>query len=169
MGSHIFSVFFFFFFFFFWGGGWGMGGGVIQFFILTVVKRTRMFVLQVKSKVLFMIYIRYIHKYKVTKFGSRKLHVCPKNTKMGSIIGHIIDYAGIGTLRGQRHIPSKIDPSSPRAVFICIYSHYRINKQRDTSSRFEFTSILSTVVLSKHLITAGIIRKFAQLVNLVTM
>ena len=29
------------------------------------------------------------------------------------------------------------------AVFMCIYVHYRINKQRDTP--FEFSSILSTV------------------------
>ena len=42
---------------------------------------------------------------------------------------------------------------------------HRINKQRDT---FEFSSILSTVDLSKHLITAWIIRKFIQLVYFVT-
>ena len=41
-----------------------------------------------------------------------------------------------------------------------------INKQRDTS--FEFSSILSTVYLSKHFIMAWIIRKFIQLVNFVT-
>ena len=28
----------------------------------------------------------------MTKLGSRKLHFCPKVTKMGSIIGHRIDY-----------------------------------------------------------------------------
>ena len=43
---------------------------------------------------------------------------------------------------------------------------YRVNKQRHTS--FEFSSILSTVDLSKHLITAWIIRKFINLVNVVT-
>ena len=37
------------------------------------------------------------------------------------------------------------------AVFLCIYLHY-YTKQRDTS--FEFSSMLSTVDLSKHLITA---------------
>ena len=32
----------------------------------------------------------------------------PKVTKMGSIIGHrIVDYYGVGALRGQQHIPSK--------------------------------------------------------------
>ena len=57
-------------------------------------------------------------------------------------------------------------PHFALAVFMCIYLHYRINKQRDTS--FEFSSILSTVDLSKHLIAAWIIRKFIQLVNFVT-
>ena len=33
-------------------------------------------------------------------------------------------------------------------VFMCICLHYRINKQRERS--FEFSSILSTVDLSKH-------------------
>ena len=32
---------------------------------------------------------------------------CSKVTKMGSIVGHRIDYNGVGVLRGQRHIPSK--------------------------------------------------------------
>ena len=34
--------------------------------------------------------------------------ICPKVAKMGSIVGHRIDYNGVvGVLRGQRHIPSK--------------------------------------------------------------
>ena len=41
-------------------------------------------------------------------------------------------------------------PHFTMAVFLCICLHYRINKQRGTS--FEFSSILSTVDLSKHLI-----------------
>ena len=44
-----------------------------------------------------------------------------KVTKMGSIIGHRIDYNGAGALRGQRHIPSKnwpkYLPSFPGATF----------------------------------------------------
>ena len=32
---------------------------------------------------------------------------------MGSIIGHRIDYNGVGVLRGQRTYPAKIDPSNP--------------------------------------------------------
>ena len=43
----------------------------------------------------------------MTKLGSRKLHICAKVSKMGSIIGHRIDYNEVGALRGQRHIPSK--------------------------------------------------------------
>ena len=37
----------------------------------------------------------------------RENYISPKVTKMGSIIGHRIDYNGVGVLRGQRHIPSK--------------------------------------------------------------
>lgn len=51
-------------------------------------------------------------------------------------------------------------------IFFCIYLHCHINKQKDTS--FEFSSILLTVDLSKHLITAWIIQKFIQLANFVT-
>ena len=43
----------------------------------------------------------------MTKFGSLKLHICLKVTYIGSIIGHRIDYNGVGALRGQRHILSK--------------------------------------------------------------
>ena len=32
---------------------------------------------------------------------------------MGSISGYRIDYNGVGVRRGQRHIPRKIDPSTP--------------------------------------------------------
>ena len=35
------------------------------------------------------------------------IHICLKVTKMGSIIGHRIDYNGLGALRDQHHIPSK--------------------------------------------------------------
>ena len=52
------------------------------------------------------------------------------------------------------------------SLAMCIYLHYRINKQRDTS--FELSSIFLTVDLSEHLIMAWIIQKFIQLVNFVT-
>ena len=35
---------------------------------------------------------------------------------MGSIVGHRIDYNGVGSLRGQRHIPSKTWPKYPTRV-----------------------------------------------------
>ena len=43
----------------------------------------------------------------MTKLGLRELHVCPKVAKMGYIIGHRIDYYGVGALRGLRLISSK--------------------------------------------------------------
>ena len=58
-----------------------------------------------------------------------------------------------------------ISPWPYLCVFIYIIARINI-KQRDKS--FEFSSILSTVDLSKHLITAWIIRKLIQLVNFVT-
>ena len=53
----------------------------------------------------------------------------------------------------------------PGGMFKLRFDWY-INKQRHTS--FEFSSILSTVDLSKHLITAWIIQKLIHLVNFVT-
>ena len=47
------------------------------------------------------LYVRLMLKLKVTKVGSLKLNL-PKVTKMGSIIGHKIDYKEVGVLRGQR-------------------------------------------------------------------
>ena len=35
---------------------------------------------------------------------------------MGSIVGHRIDYNGVGVLRGQRHIPSKTWPKYPPPI-----------------------------------------------------
>ena len=46
-------------------------------------------------------------KKKVTKLGLRKLYICPKVTKIGSIIGHRIDYNEVGALRGQQHKTGK--------------------------------------------------------------
>ena len=40
-------------------------------------------------------------------------YICPKVTKMGSIIGHTIDYNRVGALRGEQHIPSKNWPKCP--------------------------------------------------------
>ena len=110
--------------------------GVRKLFISTVSKRTRIFVLQVKSNVFFIQFIkkwvnsflddlckgliRQIHKQKVTKLGSRKkLHICPKVTEMGSTIAQKIDYNGVGALRGQRHkTKKKITQVTPRVRIV---------------------------------------------------
>ena len=47
-------------------------------------------------------------------------------------------------------------PRFAMAVIMCIYLHHRIHKHRDTS--FKLSSILWTVDLSKHLITAWTIK-----------
>ena len=49
----------------------------------------------------------------MTTLGSRNYIFGQKVTKMGSIIGHRIDYNEVETLRGQRHIPSKNNLSTP--------------------------------------------------------
>ena len=69
-----------------------------------------MFVLKMTSKVFFIQSKKWVNSFKkVAKLGSQKLLICPKVTKMGSIIGHRIDYNlnEVGALRGQRHIPSR--------------------------------------------------------------
>ena len=103
MGSHIFGFL-----------------GVRLFVIFTVSKRTTIFLLQTESKVVsFNLKNGSIHENRQWKWrlGWRKLHICPKVTKMGSIIGHRIDYNGVGALRGQRHIPSKNWPKYPPGAF----------------------------------------------------
>ena len=44
--------------------------------------------------------------------GSRKLHICPKVTKMG-IIGHRIDYNGEGVREPSGTYPARINPRTP--------------------------------------------------------
>ena len=43
--------------------------------------------------------------------GSEKLHICSKVTKMGSIIGHRIDYNAVGNIHGK-NVP-KYPPTHP--------------------------------------------------------
>ena len=69
-----------------------------------------MFVLYVKSKVFFIQYSKVQASIESDLAAIAKLHICPKVIKMESIIGHRIDYNGVGALRGQRHISSKINP-----------------------------------------------------------
>ena len=50
----------------------------------------------------------------MTKLGSQKIHICPKVTRIGSIIAHRIDYNGVGNLREASGTnPAKINPSTP--------------------------------------------------------
>ena len=79
----------------------------------------------------------------MTKLGSRKLDFCPKVTKMGSIIDHRIDsdYNGVGALRGQRHIPSKIKitqvipPPPPVSSSDAHCSRFALNNSRNVVSK----------------------------------
>ena len=69
--------------------GWHIFGffEVRQFFIFTVSKRTRMFELQRKSEVFFILKNGSIHKNRECLIWDReKLQICPKVAKMGSII-----------------------------------------------------------------------------------
>ena len=50
----------------------------------------------------------------MTKLGSQKLHFCPKETKMGSILGHRIDYNGVGgSERPAEHTQQKFTQVPP--------------------------------------------------------
>ena len=96
--------------------------GVRELFIFTVSKRTRIFVLQVKSKVFFIQFIkkwvnsffddlfkgliRQINKQKVTKLGSQKLNICPRVTNMGSR----------GSERPAAHTQQKLPHVTPRGA-----------------------------------------------------
>ena len=42
-----------------------------------------------------------------SQLEGRYQHVLPKETKMGSIINHRIDYDGVGVLKGQQQMPHK--------------------------------------------------------------
>ena len=58
-----------------------------------------------------------MHKQKVTncKLGSQN-YICPEMTKMGSIIDSRIDYNGVGTLKGRRHIQQKLTKYSQASL-----------------------------------------------------
>ena len=55
-----------------------------------------------------------MHKKKVTKLGSQKLHIFPRVTNMGSIIGNRIDYnGGRGSERQAAHTQQKLNQVVP--------------------------------------------------------
>ena len=74
---------------------------VRQFFTFTVSKRTRVFISRWKFKCSsFSLKNGSTHKNrKWLRWDRKKLHICSKVTKMGSIIGHRIErYNGVGAL-----------------------------------------------------------------------
>ena len=55
----------------------------------------------------------------MTKLGSGKLHICPKVTKMGSIVGHRVDYNRVtGSERPAGHTQQILTqvPPPPRVL-----------------------------------------------------
>ena len=79
------------------------------------------------------------------KLESRKLHVSPKVTKMGSIIGHSIDHNGVGALRGQQHIPCKSLPKhSPPLGGGGEVRALKIHEQELTDLGFSISSVKKT-------------------------
>ena len=112
--------------------------GVRTFFTMALSKRTRMFVCRPCEKLSVLHSIlrkfgsisfrmtcvkycqgRYINRKWL--FCDRENYICPKVTKMGSMIGLKIDCNGVGALRDQQHIPSKNSPMSapppPRVIY----------------------------------------------------
>ena len=49
---------------------------------------------------------------KIESWYREKFHIWPKVTMMGSIIGHRIDYNGVGALRASGTYPAKSNPST---------------------------------------------------------
>ena len=81
----------------------------------------------------------------MTKLGSRKLHICLKVTKMGSIIGHRIDCNRVGAmrgLRGLRHIPTPRLRLQIKHVFMYVWRRL-VRDRRVTSlpelAKFSYT------------------------------
>ena len=106
----------------------------------------------------------------MTKLGSRKLHICLKVTKMGSIIGHRIDYNGVGAmrgLRGQRHIPT---PPRLRLQIkrVFMYVWRRLVRDRRVTSLPELVSWVSQILL--HLKKLGeLLSRIKELARLVAL
>ena len=102
----------------------------------------------------------------MTKLGSRKLHICLKVTKMGSIIGHRIDYNGVGAmrgLRGQRHIPN---PPGLQIKHVFMYVWRRLVRDRRVTSLLELVSWVSQIFL--HLKKLGeLLSRIKELARLV--
>ena len=71
---------------------------------------------------------------------------------MGSIVGHRIDYNGVGVLRGQRHIPSKTWPKYPPPP-----SDFGFSLHKDTKLRtFQFKFLHRRIGTNDFLYKVGI-------------
>ena len=112
MGSHIFGFL-----------------GIRQFFLFTVSKSTRIFVTadETVKCCLFNLKLKWVNseKWKVTKLGSQKLHIRTKVTKMGSIIGHRIDYNGVAKII---QVASPPLPSPGALTASRVYNSFVVNK-----------------------------------------
>ena len=100
----------------------------------------------------------------MTKLGSRKLHICPTVTKMGSIIDLRRDYNGVEALRGQRHIPrKKLTPVPPGFGFAFQNSSLYVKESKTIStpwipdSRYQIPDSLSAELGSRIRILRGIL------------
>ena len=104
----------------------------------------------------------------MTKLGSRKLHICPTVTKMGSIIDHRRDYNGVEALRGQRHIPrKKLTPVPPGFGFAFQNSSLYVKESKTIStpwipdSRYQIPDSLSAELGARIPIVSGILDSFS--------
>ena len=104
----------------------------------------------------------------MTKLGSRKLHICPTVTKMGSIIDHRRDYNGVEAPRGQRHIPrKKLTPVPPGFGFAFQNSSLYVKESKTIStpwipdSRYQIPDSLSAELGARIPIVSGILDSFS--------
>ena len=57
-----------------------------------------------------------VYQYlKIKVMGAEKLHICSKVTKMGSIIGHRIDYNAVGNIH-SKNVPKYPPPPPPGGI-----------------------------------------------------
>ena len=58
----------------------------------------------------------------MTKLGLQKLHICPKVIKMGSLIGHRVDYNGVGgPERPAAHTQQKLTQVPPTSWGVLLW------------------------------------------------
>ena len=85
---------------------------------------------------------------------------------MGSIIGHRIDYNGVEALRGQGHIPSKINPRTapplpPGSILGCEFLAFKCNNFQQ-----QFKHFLKSVKNGDGCLLKGNLRRATELMRL---